>query len=235
MHSPHALRRGQRNAFSLIELLIALAVIALLAAILLPAISRTRQSASLSKDTANLRQLAVASIMYASDKGILPPTYATLNPDGSRVTNTAWWLELFPMYVDTPEAFSSPFDETGYQPETRGTWTRNGITYREAKVSYGAVGHSSADSDQKASGRALGNLPDTSRIALYTNFQHENKRLSQTWFGQHPRWVSEVTWVYNDGTQANIAFVDGHVALMSRSEINEAIRNGTLNFGTTSY
>ena len=56
-----------RNGFTLIELLVVLATLALLAAMLLPALAQTRQNSQVIECQANQRQLAVAWMMYARD------------------------------------------------------------------------------------------------------------------------------------------------------------------------
>ena len=56
-----------RNGFTLIELLVVLATLALLAAMLLPALAQTRQNSQVIECLSNERQLAVAWMMYARD------------------------------------------------------------------------------------------------------------------------------------------------------------------------
>ena len=56
-----------RKGFTLIELLVVLATLALLAAMLLPALAQTRQNSQVIECLANQRQLAVAWMMYARD------------------------------------------------------------------------------------------------------------------------------------------------------------------------
>ena len=56
-----------RNGFTLIELAVVLATLALLAAMLLPALAQTRQNSQVIECLANQRQLAVAWMMYARD------------------------------------------------------------------------------------------------------------------------------------------------------------------------
>ncbi len=57
----------QRKGFTLIELLVVIAIIAMLAAILFPVFAKARESARRSTCSSNLKQLALATLMYAQD------------------------------------------------------------------------------------------------------------------------------------------------------------------------
>jgi len=60
---------GKRRGFTLVELLVVIAIIALLMAILMPALNRARELGRRSVCMGNLKQLALAWIMYADGNG----------------------------------------------------------------------------------------------------------------------------------------------------------------------
>jgi prepilin-type N-terminal cleavage/methylation domain-containing protein/prepilin-type processing-associated H-X9-DG protein len=66
-------RRRRSSAFTLVELLVVIGIIALLISILLPALNRARQASQVTVCLSNMRQLAVAVAAYASsNKNTLP-------------------------------------------------------------------------------------------------------------------------------------------------------------------
>lgn len=65
--------RGRRTAFTLVELLVVSAIIALLVAILLPSVGRARAQARTAQCLSNLHELQATAAMYASQyRGALP-------------------------------------------------------------------------------------------------------------------------------------------------------------------
>ena len=64
MHHPHI---DRRRGFTLIELLVVIAIIAILAAILFPVFARAREKARQTSCLSNVKQTALAMMMYAQD------------------------------------------------------------------------------------------------------------------------------------------------------------------------
>jgi prepilin-type N-terminal cleavage/methylation domain-containing protein len=76
MSAVSPLSPSPRRAFTLVELLVVIGVIALLIAMLLPSLKKARETAVRTACASNLRQIHGAVVMYANEnRGWLPPRY----------------------------------------------------------------------------------------------------------------------------------------------------------------
>ncbi len=83
----------KRSGFTLIELLVVLAIIAILAALLLPALAKAKSRAKATQCLSNLKQVGVASRIYADDNDDKLPQ--------STHSKASWYLTLQPLLSGT--------------------------------------------------------------------------------------------------------------------------------------
>jgi prepilin-type N-terminal cleavage/methylation domain-containing protein len=85
--------RGRRDGFTLIEMLVVIAIISLLMGLLLPAIQKVREAANRASCANNLKQITLALHHYELNNGQLPP-FSMLSNGG------ATWAVLILPYME---------------------------------------------------------------------------------------------------------------------------------------
>jgi prepilin-type N-terminal cleavage/methylation domain-containing protein len=106
--------QGRAAAFTLVELLVVMGIIAVLIALLMPALRRARMAAQDVQCMSNLKQLYTASMLYVNDyNGVMPRANSTWT-DSSGNTAAYNWLVTVDYYLHVQPA-STPL--TAYQTD----------------------------------------------------------------------------------------------------------------------
>lgn len=155
--------RGRRSAFSLIELLVVVGVIALLLAILIPSLCAAREQVQALKCASNLRNLGLAFQMYADEYGgfVMPLAYFH---EGAV---TYWWGRDDPEGIDHHAGFTSPYlpsaleDGGAYECPTQAWGTYEAVQGESGEISstYGYNGYYLAPSQTPGWSFTIGHRP----------------------------------------------------------------------------
>lgn len=238
----------QRKAFTLIELLIVVAIISLLAAILFPVFARARENARRSSCMSNLKQLGMGVMMYKQDyDGYFPlPLRAdSTTADPSRYDDDyLFWPNFIYPYVKSLQVLRCPSQPVGKSATSlaSGNYGANDLvianpaTFPKAPFSDSILQNPaqtylimdagtyllSANKPTNPSG-SKGYLPGTGQLGI-------------------PVW-SGIESIYKDDFMTgrhfggvNMAFTDGHVKwLPSQVVLNESKKtsSGSSPYGTT--
>jgi len=138
---PHGIQR--RRAVTLTELVVCLAVLALLIVLLIPAIAYGRQLAHNASCKSHLKRLWTATTYYTnSNNGYF---FVNHNPP-LRISNVIYktcgrtgWGALYPGYLEDYHDFFCPADP-GRGPAWEYGWSNWGTVYGEVQCSYGYRG-----------------------------------------------------------------------------------------------
>lgn len=214
-------RRRPDGAFTLVELLVVLAVIALLAGLLLPSLAQARFAAQTARCSSNLRQLSLAAGLYWDDHRGIAFSERTVRTNGG-------WRYWFGWLEDGAEG------ERAFDPAAGALWPY--LNARGVEICPGLERHR-ARFKSKARGAAFGyaynlligprgrpgilipGVADSSSLALFTDggqvndFQApasaEHPMLEEFYYFDTNRLGATVH--FRHSRRAQVVFVDGHI------------------------
>lgn len=101
---------SKQRAFTLVELLVVIGVIAILVAFLMPALTRARDAASRTQCISNTRQLTFAVLNYTTEwRGHFPPNFSTGYDYGG-------WAPMIARYMNVSDPNNIPITSAYYCP-----------------------------------------------------------------------------------------------------------------------
>ena len=190
------------RAFTLLELIVVTAIIAILAGIAVPALNSVYERAKVTKDMSNLRQIGLGMQLYLNDKdGVLPVI------DAAPGIGTSLIPVIFPKYIATKRVFQSPFDK------------RAASETDNAPVSYGINANMYTPG---IAGNTARVVSPSSTIFMAPNY-NGNPGLVASWTGVATAVPNlapgggpgMTTGPQRNGTQINVLFCDLHAETMT--------------------
>lgn len=210
-----------RCGFTLVELLVTIAILVVLAALAFLLMGRVRQSALNVKCVGNLRQLAAAGHGYAADHGAYPNQGRQV--DGS---NT-WWFKAMETYLGFEAGTDAalierdercPTCEAALKAAPPGEPRNRYI--RTYSMNQGLLQPTGSDYGTAFPGLRTGLVRDLSRTAFFTDGTIVASGRYWEYVTRANQWRDPRNFVHHG--KANVVFLDGHVESRTIPEVPES-------------
>lgn len=211
--------------FTLVELVTALAILAILAGILIPTVGSVRRSAQTAESKSNLRQLVVANLNHAAaNNGVF--AYATNEENDKR-----WCAAKVGGKWDRTKGYLSPYLGNDHQaavcPLLEDMLPEGVDSFEEGTGGYGYnssyIGGTEGDFMGRPSAR-LSQIKEPSRTVMFATTAYAREGGVQEYpFAEPPFWVvngrvsssrPSPTVHFRANGQAIVGWADGHVSLV---------------------
>ncbi len=210
------------KGFTLIELLIVIGIIGLLAGILLPVLSRAKESARRTQCASNIRQIGLGLILYANENEEVFPhdTETVVGKPAMRSLNL-----LFNTYVSDNKIFKCPSDATVTKATNAGmSISTANDSFDQVECSYGYdYTHTQADD----AGVALASdRPPADPSAVANSPNHNGRGQNVVYIDGHVEFVNSplAGWYEADGvTRDNIFLNTAEAAAVSSGGTDTSI------------
>jgi len=209
-------RHCRRFAFTLVELLVVIAVIALLMGILIPSLAKARIIAMRMKCSSNLRQIHFAVNSYLSSNSDTYPCAQDPLPTGYWLWMGRGWRGFIAPHLsgkidaNNPSVLLCPADKTAPKK-----WESTSYSYSLAFY------HSPEQIDSMTTD--LGTPPPATQKSVNVARPAE-KIIIGEWLSNHlklPAGTNDTGWWCSKGAR-NFLFADGHTAFLKADKINKA-------------